>query len=367
LSSHILHVGDFLRIFEKIYAKRTLKPSFAYADLYNDVGPDPQTTIQDYLPGLAVTACATLAAGYLSDHYHAPLTLMALLVGLALNFLSADKKLLPGLAFASRTLLRVGIVLVGARVTFGQIVDLGPVAFGAILIIVIATIAIGVVAAHLWGYDTAFGVLAGGSVAICGASAALALATVLGEKRISQAQLTLVLVGISAASSFALFFYPILAHQLHLSDAHAGFMLGASIHDVAQAIGAGYVFSEGAGQIATIVKLTRVALLAPVMASVAFMFRQEKKNAPKVMFLPWFVIGFFVLGMINSTLHIPSQISIFAHNAATILLACSVTATGIRAPMASLRSGGPRPLMVIAAASALSLLLAALTASLILC
>src|ERR1700741_4836719 len=96
------------------------------ADLYGDLEPAPRVTPIHYVPGLAVAVLATLAAGYLSDHYGAPLTLMALLIGLLLNFLSADPRLGPGLAFASRTLLRLGIVLVGVRVTIGQVTDLGP-------------------------------------------------------------------------------------------------------------------------------------------------------------------------------------------------------------------------------------------------
>lgn len=335
---------------------------FGYADLYNDVAPDPQQNARDYWPGLAVAAAATLAAGYLSDHYHAPLTLMALLVGLALNFLSADKKLLPGLAFASRTLLRLGIVLVGARVTLSQIIGLGPIAFVAVVVILAATILVGVAAARRLGYTSAFGVLAGGSVAICGASAALAIATVLGERRISQAQLTLVLVGISAASSFALFFYPILAHELKLSDTHAGFMLGASIHDVAQALGAGYAFSEPAGQIATIVKLTRVALLAPVMAIVALMFPSADVQTSRTPILPWFVIGFFAFAAFQSTGWLPHSVATWSQSAAAALLACSVTATGIRAPMGSLLRTGFRPLLIIILSSLTALLLAALTA-----
>jgi uncharacterized integral membrane protein (TIGR00698 family) len=339
---------------------------FGYADLYNDAAADPEHNVRDYWPGLVVTAAATLAAAYLADHYHAPLTLMALLVGLALNFLSADKKLLAGLAFASRTLLRLGIVLVGARVTFGQMMALGPIALIAVAVILVATIIAGVLSARAFGYDTPFGVLAGGAVAICGASAALALATVLGERRISQAQLTLVLVGISAASSLALFFYPILAHQLHLGDTRAGFMLGVSIHDVAQALGAGYAFSDAAGQIATIVKLTRVALLAPVLAVVALVFRDQASTKPKSVALPWFVTGFFMLATIHSVGLIPATLSSWSQNGAAALLACSVTATGIRAPMGSLLTAGPRPLLIIAVASLVALLLAALTATLIL-
>src|SRR4051812_1564327 len=227
----------------------------AAADLYGDIEAAPRVGVRDYLPGLLVAVLAALASAYLAEHYGAPLTLMALLVGLALNFLSGDARLLPGLAFASRTLLRAGIVLVGARVTLAQIVGLGWVALLAIFVIVGVTMATGVLTARRLGSGAAFGALAGGAVAICGASAALALATVLGERRINQAQLTLVLVGISAMSALAMIAYPILCHLLGYDDRQAGFVLGAAIHDVAQSLGAGYAFSPGAGENAAIVKL----------------------------------------------------------------------------------------------------------------
>ena len=134
-------------------------------------------------------------------------------------------------------------------------------------------------AARRLGFDARSATLAGGAVAICGASAAMALATMLGERRASQAQLTLVLVGISAMSAAAMVLYPLAAHALALSDLRAGFLLGASIHDVAQALGAGYSYSDAAGQIAAIVKLTRVALLAPVLAIVALFLPGERGAA----------------------------------------------------------------------------------------
>lgn len=324
------------------------------ADLYGDIEPTPKAHWQDYLPGLMVVAAGTLSAAFISDHYGAPLTLMALLIGLALNFLSADARLAPGLAFASRSLLRWGIVLVGVRVTFGQIVALGPVALLAVLVIVALVMGAGVLAARRLGFGSAFGVLAGGAVAICGASAALALATTLGERRAGQGQLTLVLVGISAMSALALVFYPLIAHVFYLSDLKAGFMLGASIHDVAQTLGAGYAYSRGAGEIAAIVKLTRVALLAPVLALVALAYPAEGART-KGPGLPWFVVGFFVMAAVNSLGVVPFVVTSAAEGAAAAMLACAVTATAIRSPMRQLMEGGPRPVLVIVAATLVAL------------
>ncbi len=333
------------------YPKRPL-PMAAdlYGDLYSDIETAPKSDWRGYFPGLAVVAMGTLAAGFLSDHYGVPLTLMALLIGLALNFLSADARLTPGLAFASRSLLRWGIVLVGVRITAGQIIALGPVALLCVVAIVAATIGAGVLAARRLGQGSAFGVLAGGAVAICGASAAMALATTLGDKRTSQAQLTLVLVGISAMSASAMMLYPLVAHAFQMSDLKAGFLLGAAIHDVAQALGAGYSYSDGAGGIAAIVKLTRVALLAPVLAVVA-MCLPKGEGAAKAPGIPWFVVGFFVMAGINSLGVIPPIAATGAEKAAAAMLAAAVTATAIRSPLAQLLEAGPKPLIIIGVAT----------------
>lgn len=334
------------------------------ADLYGDIEPTPKATWRIHLPGLIVAAMGTLAAGFLSDHYGVPLTLMALLIGLALNFLSADRRLLPGLAFASRELLRWGIVLVGVRVTAGQIWSLGPVALVAVIAIVALVMTTGVLAARTLRAGAAFGLLGGGAVAICGASAAMALATTLGERRVSQAQLTLVLVTISAMSAAAMVSYPVVAHWLHLSDLQAGFLLGAAIHDVAQSLGAGYSFSAGAGDIAAIVKLTRVALLAPVLALVALRLPTEGGKAK--LGVPWFVVGFFLLAGVNSTGIIPHLVAHGAELTAAWLLAAAVTATAIRSPLAQLLEAGPRPVLVVGAATVAAFALALAVAMLFL-
>ena len=332
----------------------TFSPDPQAADLFGDIEATPKVGARDYLPGLVVAMLATMAAASLNQRYGAPLTLMALLIGLALNFLSADRRLTPGLTLASRELLRWAIVLVGARITFAQIAALGPDAVLMVVVTVAATIAVGVGAARLLGFSASFGVLAGGAVAICGGSAAMALSATLGERRVRQAELTLVLVGISAMSALAMVVYPAIAQGLRLNNAQAGYFLGASIHDVAQALGAGYAFSSDAGEGATIVKLARVAMLAPVLGIIALLFPAQftiTGSRTKIAAVPWFVVGFFVVAGVNSTGVIPAPISAFAAETAAVMLAVSVAATAIRSPLAEIVKAGPRPLLVIAAST----------------
>ncbi|MEY2928299.1 MAG: hypothetical protein RL367_2776, partial [Pseudomonadota bacterium] len=145
------------------------------ADLYGDLlEPEarPEKGVRAFFPGLATAGVAALAAAWLSEHYGAPLMLMGLLLGLALNFTNQDARLHPGLGFASKTLLRLGIVLLGFRITIWQLVDLGWAGFGAIAVILALVMGAGILAAKHMRLGAAFGVLAGGAVAICGASAA---------------------------------------------------------------------------------------------------------------------------------------------------------------------------------------------------
>ena len=324
------------------------------ADLYGDLldtAPPAQQGWRIYWPGLAMTIIAALAAAWLSDHYGAPRMLMGLLIGLAFNFANADARLHAGLGFASKTLLRWGIVVTGLQVTVWQIIDLGWASFVWIAAMVAIVTTTGAVAAKALRLGTGFGVLAGGSVAICGASAALALSSVLGEKRSSQAQLTLVLVTISAASALAMSLYPVLAHLIGLTDRQAGWLVGGSIHDVAQALGAGYSYSDEAGETAAIVKLTRVALLAPALAVVALIFPAEAGQKRDRIGLPWFVVGFLMLGAINSFASLPLEIGGWAKTATQSLLLLAVTATGIRSPMHLLLNQGWRSAIPVIAAT----------------
>jgi uncharacterized integral membrane protein (TIGR00698 family) len=324
------------------------------ADLYGDLldtAAHPKHTVRDHIPGLLLTTIAALAASWLAEHYGAPPMLMGLLIGLALNFTNTDKKLHPGLAFASSTLLRWGIVLAGLQVTIWQIADLGWQSFVWLAGMIAIVTAVGALVARWTGLGASFGTLAGGAVAICGASAALAVSSLLGEKRSSQAQLTLVLVTVSAASALAMSLYPAIAHLIGLTGKQAGWLVGSSIHDVAQAMGAGYSFSDEAGQTATIVKLTRVAMLAPALAVIALIFPAQGDTPRSRIGLPWFVVGFLLLGLARSFLPMPEVASIASKQVTSALLLLAVTATGIRSPMHLLLGQGWRPAVPVVAAT----------------
>ncbi len=333
------------------------------ADLYGEMQleahPPATRRWRDYAPGMLVTAIAALAAAWLADHYAAPIVLMGLLIGLALSFLSQDKRTHAGLDLMSQTALRIGIVLVGARITAAQLAELGPLPFALLVLIMLAVIVVTVASARLFRQDSHAALLAGGATAICGASAALALYSLIGDKRVDQARFTLTLVGITVASALAMTLYPVLAAQLGLTDTQAGFLIGASIHDVAQAIGGGFSYSPAAGEVATIVKLTRVALLAPMLLLVAmWLARGGASGTARIpLRLPWFILGFLAVAALNSLVVLPQPVRDAAGIGAQALLLLAIVATAMKARLYLLIDQGWRSFTPIVVATLTSFLL----------
>ncbi|MEP0728747.1 MAG: putative sulfate exporter family transporter, partial [Parasphingorhabdus sp.] len=173
------------------------------------------------------------------------------------------------------------------------------------------------------------------------------------------------------ASAFAMTFYPLIAGSLGFDDQQAGYLIGASIHDVAQAIGGGYSFSEQAGEVAAIVKLSRVALLAPVLILIALSVKYADRSASDSAVtkfnwrqgIPWFVVGFIILVAANTFYPIPDQISQIADKSARILLLLAVIAAAVKSNMAGLLSQGWRCFGPVIATTLVSFALALLVAS----
>ena len=309
-----------------------------------------RSTLSALFPGFIVVAIAAVAATWFSEHYGMPVILAGLLIGLALNFVSAEQKVHPGLDFCGTSCLRWGIILLGTQVTAMQIGSLGALAFLGLIAIMALVIGAGLVGARLGGQSSYAGWLAGGATAICGASAALAIYAIIGRERLNQTQFTLTLVGVALASAIAMSFYPLIAAQLAFTDKQAGFLMGAAVHDVAQALGGGYSFSESAGEVATIVKLSRVALLAPAVALIGLAIGSAS-GQPKTLLaklkLPWFIIAFFAAVALNSLFTAPGWVAEYGLIASKAMLLFAVTATAMRSRLDLLLGQGWRALLPV--------------------
>src|SRR6185312_4010089 len=232
--------------------------------------------VRSIYPGLLVAITIALAADWLAGHYKAPVMLFALLFGMTFHFLHEEGRCIPGIEFASKAVLRTGVALLGARITVEQIMALGPVPIAMVVAGVTTTVLMGLLITRVFGLSRSFGVLSGGAVGICGASAALAIASVLPKDRESERDVILAVVVVTALSTLAMIFYPMLVTALGFDHQRAGLFLGGTIHDVAQVVGAGYMISQKTGDIATYVKLLRVAMLLPVVTTIALVLSRGR-------------------------------------------------------------------------------------------
>ena len=163
------------------------------------------------LPGLLASAVVAAAATFLSQHYGAPVMLFALLRGMAMNFLSGDHVCAPGIEFTARQVLRVGVALLGLRITAAQVGALGWAPVVGVVVLVGVTIGLSMLAARMMGLRTLFGLLTGGATAICGASAALALSAALPAHPQKEKATLFTVIGVSALSTLAMIVYPMVA------------------------------------------------------------------------------------------------------------------------------------------------------------
>ena len=297
-------------------------------------------------PGLVVAAMTALAAMYLADHYGAPVMLFALLLGMALNFLGEEERCCPGINFATKAVLRTGVALLGLRITVTQVQSVGTPSLLVVSIGVALTIALGIGVALLLKRSREFGLLTGGSVAICGASAALAIAAVLPSHPEREKQVIFTVLAVTTLSTIAMILYPIIATQLDLDARAAGVFLGGTIHDVAQVVGAGYSVSDEVGDFATITKLYRVLLLVPVFLILAFCYRHADGKAGR-MPLPLFIVGFVACMLIATFDLLPPGIIAFGLDASRFCLVTAIAALGMKSSPRILFKGSAAALSLI--------------------
>jgi uncharacterized integral membrane protein (TIGR00698 family) len=305
--------------------------------------------IKTKLPGVLISVIVGLAALFLSEHYGAPAMLFALLLGIAMSFLYEGTKCKEGIEFTACHILRVGVGLLGLRIAFGDLAALGWQTALLLVVAIASTIGLGIVLAKALGLKKRFGVLTGGAVGICGASAAMAIAAVLPDSKDKDRDTLLTIVGVTALSTVAMVMYPIVAGLLNLDPTQTSIFLGGTIHDVAQVVGAGYSVSEQTGDLATLTKLVRVAFLMPVVVCILLVLRMnlDKTSDAKAPGIPAFLIAFVVLMTINSLVDLPEVVTQGATDISRFALVISIAAIGMKSNLRQLLEVGLKPILLL--------------------
>ena len=304
--------------------------------------------VQKYAPGVLVSLVIAIAATFLSEHYGGPVMLFALLLGMAFYFLSQEGRCVAGIEMASKGILRIAVGLLGAQITIGEIMHLGATPVVMVFAAVILTIGFGVVAARVFGLSRPFGLLTSGAVAICGASAALAISSVLPKGDNHERDTVFTVIAVTTLSTLAMIVYPMIISLFHLDHAAVGIFLGGTIHDVAQVVGAGFSVSDETGNVATFVKLLRVAMLVPVVMSLSFLFRAHSDNAAGRR-LPGFLVVFALLVAVNSTGIVPPVVLDALKSISRWCLVTAIAALGMKTSLKAMAAVGWRAIALIVA------------------
>lgn len=295
------------------------------------------------------------ASMFIADRYGGPVMLYALGFGIAFNFIAEDKRFEPGITFSAKKILRVGVALLGLRVTLGEIASLGLPTLGLVSAGLASTLLFGWMIGRALGLKSDHAILSAGAVAICGASAALAISAALPRHKDSECNTILTVVGVTALSTVAMVAYPFITEAFGFSDQVAGIFIGATIHDVAQVVGAGYTISETAGDTSAIVKLMRVTYLAPVVFFVALAFRNTSSGGQgkSVPLVPVFMIVFLALVVANSIGWIPQHLVNIGSEVSRFALITAVAALGCKTSIRTVVGVGAMPMIVLTAITAL--------------
>lgn len=273
-------------------------------------------SVRSLFPGLALAvglACAAYALVLVPELSLLSPMLVAVLLGMgARNFLRLPEGSRPGLTYASKTLLRVGIVLLGLRLALPDVVALGAGPLAVIVGTVAVTFALALGLGRVLRVAPTVTVLAGTGTAICGASAVAGMAAVVRQGQstptrrdepVESAAATALAV-VTLCGTLAMFAFPALASWLGLSDRQAGVWIGSAVHEVGQVVAAGGFMSAQVTEVATLTKLGRVVLLAPLVALVGFWQGRDaaQQGQGRLPLVPGFVLGFVAAVLVRSCL-----------------------------------------------------------------
>ena len=305
----------------------------------------------DFVPGMIFCVILASSAAFLSQNYGGPAVLYGLLLGMPFHFLSQDARLASGIQVASRDILRVGVALLGARITIEQVVRVGAPTMLAVIASIGATIIFGWMIARRAGLPTQFGILTAGATAICGASAAAAISSVLPRYKNIERDTAFTIIGVTTLSTFAMVVYPALSLKFGLSHDQTGILIGATIHDVAQVVGAGYSVSAETGDKATIVKLFRVALLLPVVVTISLVGRRAtgKTGQRQGALIPWFLVGFAALVAANSAGLVPHAVGSLLGDVSRWCIIVAIVALGVKTALKSFAEVGRTAVVMMVA------------------
>ncbi len=307
--------------------------------------------IPGFLLALLVAFCARFIESLLPIHLIGA-SVIALFIGMGINqVIKPSKEVQKGLKFTSKKVLKFAIVLLGASLSIGTIVHVGKLSLTVMIFTLLTCFGGGYYIGKMLGLDWKLSNLISAGTGICGGSAIAAIAPVIDADDMDIAY------AMSATFIFdmaMIILFPIIGQKLGLSDMAYGLWTGTAVNDTSSVVAAGYAFSEAAGDFATMVKLTRTISIIPTVLIFSMinakLKRKENPNATQekvkiTNIIPWFILMFVVMAIINSFGLIPSNISLMMKNLSKFLMVAALAAIGMNTDFNEMKKSGLNPMI----------------------
>ncbi len=304
------------------------------------------------VPGLAAAVAIAIVGRLLS--FSLPAALSEVLVAVLLGILVANSGLLPtaaapGLRFAVQRVLRLGIILLGARLSLGDVAQIGIGALGLVVVMMTVAFSFALLAGRVFSLPRRLAILIGVGTAVCGNSAIVATAPVIDadEREVSFAVATITLFG-----TLAVFLYPLVGHALTLASPAFGVWAGVAVNDTSQVVAASAAYSTEARDVATVVKLVRNTLMAPLIVLIAWWWarygrvERAEVRAGALRAFPLFVLGFLFMALLRTTGVIDRGLAVPIDELARACILVALAAVGLSTRLAQMRTVGARPFYV---------------------
>lgn len=306
-------------------------------------------SITSKLPGIALCAAIAIPAWLLGKVF--PIIgspVLGILFGMVLAFWRRPESLNGGIQYTSKKLLQYSIILLGFDMNLFQVFQVGKQTLILMAFTLTAAFVTAYVAGKLLKLNSNTKTLIGVGSAICGGSAIAATAPVIhaDDEEIAHSISTIFLFNVIAA-----FLFPFLGHLLGMSDQNFGLWAGTAVNDTSSVVAAGYSFSNAAGDLAVIVKLTRTLMIVPVTVVLAIYTSRKTAGAKKgdyrfAKIFPWFVLGFLAASVINTFFQMPAEMSHFLSQAGKFVIVMAMSAIGLNTNLVKLLKSGIKPILL---------------------
>lgn len=278
-------------------------------------------------------------------------SIIALFMGTIINSFFHPVWIKPALKFASKRILKVAIILLGASLSVNTIMSVGKMTFFVMIFTFAMCFGAGYFIRRIFGLNWKLSNLISAGTGICGGSAIAAIAPAIDaeDKDVAFAMSSTFLFDMVMVA-----LYPIMGKALEMTDIAYGIWAGTSVNDTSSVVASGYAFSEMAGDFATMVKLTRTVAIIPTVLVFAYIGARVKKKELKasndgqkvnmVKIIPWFIGGFLLLAVLNSAGVIPADVSGVMKSASKYLMVTSLSAIGLGTSLTDFKKAGLRPM-----------------------